>query len=944
MMESTELMTQSPHITGLRATYRWQFHKGFTFRDATALVPYLRELGISHVYASPIFRASPGSLHGYDICDHNELNPEIGTRDEFDDLVGALHRHGMKLIVDFVPNHMGISEPDNQWWMDVLENGPASPYARYFDVEWRPQKRELEGRVLLPILGDQYGRVLERGDIKLAFAGGTFTLQCPGATLPVAARTIRPLLLRAVALLPEAPDELLSIITALDNLPARDQTDPDKITERTREKRIIRDRLARLCETEPAVLGAIEGAVAEWQKTGDPESLNRLDALVTAQPYRLSYWRVAAEEINYRRFFDVNSLAAICIELPEVFEATHRLLLELFRSGSLDGVRIDHIDGLARPATYLESLSAAVRAARGGDEPGPSWVLVEKILGPGERLRGDWETSGTTGYEFAAQVMDVLVHRSAERKLTQCYEKFVNDHMDFREIVYQSKRLITQLTMASEVNVLGTLLSRLAESHRWYRDFTVNALTRAVREVIACFPVYRSYIAPEEPASEADVQVVTQAISQARRRNPALERSMFDFLRLVLLPSEGGTHAVDEELRRSFVIKFQQCTGPIMAKGVEDTAFYVYNRLVALNEVGGHPGVFGGPRSAFHQQCATRLAEWPLAMLATSTHDTKRAEDVRARILAISEMPVEWALAVRKWQTANRKHKEAVDGSHAPDANEEYFLYQTLLGSWPLHPMKPGERAVYIKRIQDYMTKSLHEAKVNSSWIDPNEAWDRAVAAFVEHILTPGPKNRFLPSFEPFAREIAVLGMVNSLAQTVLKLTTPGVPDFYQGTEMWDFSLVDPDNRRPVDYQQRQEALQRLSEPREMLGHWRDGRIKLFLIQRLLQLRRENPSLFTAGSYEPLTASGTRAEHCLAFRREREGVSMVVVVPRLSRTLGVPPVGGCWRDTVLAAPPDSGLPWRNVLTGAEVEPAAALPLNQVLADLPVAVLVAARSS
>jgi (1->4)-alpha-D-glucan 1-alpha-D-glucosylmutase len=924
--------------SGLRATYRWQFHQGFTFRDALGLVPYLHQLGVSHVYASPLFRASPGSLHGYDVADHNELNPEIGTREEFDALVAELHRHDMGLIADFVPNHMGISDPNNEWWMNVLENGPASPYASYFDIEWHPLKPALENKVLLPILGDQYGRVLESGELKLKFENGAFTLECPGAVLPIAPRTTRPLLQRAVEIIETPPDELQSIIAALENLPTREQTDPSKIAERMREKRIIRERLIRLCESEPTVHHAINTAVAEWQDGSSPENLDRFDALVTAQPYRLSYWRVAAEEINYRRFFDVNSLAAIRVEVPEVFEATHRLLLELFANGSFDGVRIDHIDGLARPSQYLETLRQRISEVSEGKAPG--WVFVEKILGAGERLRTGWQTDGTTGYEFSTQVMHALVDRSSERKLTQCYEKFVDDHMDFREIICQSKRLIMQVTMASEVNVLGMMLSRLAESHRWYRDFTVNALTAAIREVIASFPVYRSYVEPEQPVGEADATVISQAISQARRRNPAFERSVFEFIRIVLLPTADQSHPLDETVRRDFVVKFQQCTGPIMAKGVEDTAFYVYNRLVALNEVGGNPGIFSAPMEAFHKQCVQRQTDWPRNLLATSTHDTKRSEDVRARILAISEMPVEWSQAVRKWHTANRKHKETLDGLLAPDANEEYFLYQTLLGSWPLHPINDEERGIYVKRIQEYMIKSLHEAKVNSSWIDPHEAWDKAVAAFVERILTPGLKNRFLPLFEPMAATIAELGAVNAMSQTVLKLTVPGVPDFYQGTELWDFSLVDPDNRRPVDYAACQQALGSLGSPGELLANWKDGRIKLFLINQLLLLRRTQPELFASGNYEALTATGLHADKCLAFHRTAGDVSMVVAVPRLTRPLGFPPVGECWKDAALALPAPAGGEWKDVFTGRSFAGEQAMPLAELFAELPVAVLIA----
>jgi (1->4)-alpha-D-glucan 1-alpha-D-glucosylmutase len=920
------------------STYRLQFHKGFTFQDARALVPYLHELGISHIYASPIFRATPGSTHGYDVCDHNTLNPEIGTRADFDALSAELRSRGMGLILDFVPNHMGIAEPQNLWWMDVLENGPASPFARYFDIDWRPLKVELADKVLLPVLGDQYGRVLEKGELRVGFVDATFHVDYFSNRFPTAPRTMRAILERAAARLPSSPEELASILTALRNLPARTESDPDKIVERTREKQITRKRLAQLCKDEPAVQAAIEDEIAEMNSGKGEGGFDRLDEFISSQPYRLSSWRVAAEEINYRRFFDINSLAAVRVELPEVFDATHRLLLELIAAGAVDGVRIDHIDGLANPRGYLARLQQSAAKAIGlSAEARPLYLLVEKILAPGEPLRAGWPVSGTTGYEFTNDVIRVLVDQDAEAEITECHARFIGPRMDFHDVAYRSKRLVMESALASEVAVLGHLLNRLSECNRWYRDFTVNALSAAVREVIACFPVYRTYLLPGEPPGEQDVRLIGRAISRARRRNLSMEHSVFEFIRDVLLPPADNPHPVDEGLRAEFLLKFQQCTGPITAKGVEDTAFYIFNRLIALNEVGGEPSEFGETVEAFHRQNAERLAAFPHSMLAKSTHDTKRSEDVRARIAVISEVPREWGQLLRKWATANRTAHTQVDGVWAPDGNEEYLLYQTLLGSWPLEPMDDNARAEYRGRIHGYMEKALHEAKVNSSWIEPNAPWDSAVSEFATRILEPGKANKFLPTFIPFAEKIAQFGAVNSLAQTVLSLTAPGVPDTYQGTELWDLSLVDPDNRRPVDYKRRIAALQESRTPPELLEHWRDGGIKLFTVRTLLRFRRERAGLFASGSYEPVTASGTFSDCCIAFERAIGNQRILVVVPRLATRVGFPPVGGLWKDTVIA-PGTTGCGWRDLFTGRRIPGGAAARLSEILADLPFGVL------
>ncbi len=918
------------------ATYRLQFHRGFTFSDARAIVPYLAGLGVSHVYASPFFRAAPGSMHGYDVCDHNELNPEVGTREDFEALSAELRAHGLGLLVDFVPNHMGIERALNPWWRDVLENGPASAYANFFDIDWKPLKRELEGKVLMPVLGEQYGRVLEGDGFRVAFSDGAFALHHGEWTLPLAPRTTQPMLRQAAESLTPPPPELESILTALDHLPPSTETAPEKIAERSRESPIIRERLARLCEATPAVREAIERCVAEL---GDPENAgrhDRLDRLVGAQPYRLSSWRVASEEINYRRFFDVNTLAGIRVELPEVFEATHRLLLELIAAGHVSGVRIDHIDGLARPREYLALLQARAAEARGGEPL--AYLLVEKILGPEEKLRAEWPVQGTTGYEFGNQVVQLLIDARHGPALVAAYEKFIGFRLDFREVVYRSKRLVMQSSMASEVNVLGLLLNRISESNRWYRDFTLNALTAAVREVIACFPVYRTYLEPERMGEESDVRVIGRAIAQARKRNPAMERTVFEFLRDVLLPPSDGAHPVDEELRRAFVLKFQQCTGPITAKGVEDTAFYVFCRMVALNEVGGDPAAAGATVETFHRQNAARFAEFPHCLLATSTHDTKRSEDVRARIAALSEMPEEWSRAVRRWHSMNRKHRREIDGESAPDANEEFLLYQTLLGAWPVEPLSGEDRDLFVQRIQDYMVKALHEAKVNSSWLEPNAAWDEAVKEFIEKILAPGARNRFPESLAPLAERVAQLGAINSLSQTVLKSMCPGVPDFYQGSELWDLSLVDPDNRRPVDYTLRRSLAEEIAhaQPAALLEHWRDGRIKLFVIRTLLALRRSRPRLFAAGDYTGIAGQGTFGDCVVAFERKHAGESLLVIVPRHTARVGFPPLGASWGDTHFLAPTPAAR-WRDAFTG-RVHEGDQFPVAEVLAEFPVAVL------
>lgn len=932
------------------ATYRFQFNQHFTFRQATELVTYLHDLGISHVYASPLFKASPGSIHGYDINDHNQLNPEVGSREDFDAFVQALHAHGMGLIVDFVPNHMGIGSLLNAWWVDVLENGPSSRYAPHFDINWYPLKQGLENRVLLPILGDQYGRVLERGEFKLSFEGGAFFVHYFEAKLPVAPRSytfiLKPALERLAAM-EDVPEEFRaefqSVITALEHLPARTETDPAKIEERAREKEVIKRRLVRRCEEHPQAGLAIQQAMRHLEgMPGDARSFDAMDELLSAQVFRLSFWRVAAEEINYRRFFDVNDLAAIRVELPEVFEEAHRLTFELIADGSIDGLRIDHVDGLWHPRSYLEELqrrSAELTGAQ--EEKMPLYLLVEKILLGEERLPGNWPVHGTTGYEFANDVIRLLIDPSAEASLSADYAPAAKGHAMFQDIAHDGKDLVMHLSLASEVNVLSHLLDQLSDSNRWYRDFTLNALTTAVREFIACFPIYRTYICPEEEPTAEDRAAVQSAVRQALRRNPGIERSIFEFLGNILLKKfPENIDETAQEAHMHFLMKFQQCTGPVMAKGVEDTAFYVYNRLVALNEVGGEPQRFAVSPDRFHQRYVTQLKEHPHSLIATSTHDSKRSEDVRARIAGISEIPELWRKSLRRWEMTNRSFKREIEGELAPDANEEYFLYQALLGTWPTSPMTAEQLEVYIGRIQEYMVKACKEAKVNSSWIQGNEAWEEALRGFVADILRQKP-NRFLKSFQPVAAQLARLGAVNSLSQLVLKMTVPGVPDFYQGTERWSLTLVDPDNRAQVDYEGAKQLLQTTlgASPAELMQRWEDGGIKLAITRTLLRFRRDHPLPFQTGDFIRLKARGAFADHCFAFLRRTGDAFLLVVVPRLTQRVGFPPLGDLWQDTALELPADwSSKPLQNIFTGSEVMTVdEALPLADLLRELPLAV-------
>jgi (1->4)-alpha-D-glucan 1-alpha-D-glucosylmutase len=963
------------------ATYRLQFNAAFTFDAAAAVVDYLDALGVSHVYASSYLAAVPGSMHGYDVGDPTRLNPEIGDEQAYGAWVRRLRERGMGHIIDLVPNHMGIARSANPWWQDILENGPSSRYAPLFDIDWHPLKHELENKVLLPILGGSYGAVLERQEIRLEYHEGAFLVRYFNERLPIAPETYdRVLSFGAEALIEQigadSDDgvEFLSILTAIRHLPDLVGTASvpvariEQIAERDREKEVIKRRLAALTARSSQVLAHIERAVAAFNGTkGDAHTFDRLDALLSMQRYRLAYWRVAAEEINYRRFFDINELAAIRMEDPAVFDRVHAFVFDLLARGSIDGVRIDHVDGLFDPGDYLRRLQARAREARPDlySAERPLYLVVEKILGLDEELPL-WPVEGTTGYDFLALLNGLFVDSRNESALNAVYERFIRVRVPYREIVYRSKQLVLRVSMASELNVLAHDLNRLSERNRHYRDFTLNSLTYAIREIIACFPVYRTYVNDSEPVSERDRAFIEHAVRAAKRRNPSHSPLVFDFVRDLLVKKADYIPEGEHSEHMRFVGKFQQLTSPVTAKGIEDTAVYVYNRLASLNEVGSEADRFGIPPQALHRWLALRAKRWPHGLSTTSTHDTKRSEDVRARLNVLSELPGAWKQAIARWARANRRGRSMIDGQSFPSRNDEYLLYQTLLGTWPVAPQSSEEERAYRDRIVAYMHKAMREAKVFTSWINPSEAHERAIERFIETALAPDNVT-FRRDFLDFQRRVAAYGAYNSLAQVAIKIGAPGVPDLYQGTELWDFSLVDPDNRRPVDYARRRELLAELDDRVRTFdasagqsgaadrAAWaaglastpHDDRLKLFTTMTLLRYRRAHQDLFRDGGYEAFTSDGARREHLFGFSRAHASERVLVIVPRLVGTLlpdaEVPPLGErVWGDTRLLLPPDAPTTYRNVLSGqciaARSDERPYLPAAEIFGYFPVAFL------
>jgi (1->4)-alpha-D-glucan 1-alpha-D-glucosylmutase len=874
------------------ATYRVQLQPGFGFEEAAGLVAYLADLGLSHLYTSPYLQAAAGSTHGYDVVDPSRVNEELGGSKGHAALCLALAKNAMGHMIDVVPNHMAVTDPRNPWWWDVLENGPASRYATYFDVDWASSEERWPNKVLLPVLGDHYGRILEGGEFELHHEEGVFTLHYYEHAFPIDPSSLPELLCNAA----EACDSehLRFLAYSYLRLPKPTVTARDEVERRHRDEAVLVDLLARLCRETPGVVQAINDEVARVNADADI-----MDRLIDGQNYRLAYWRSADRDLGYRRFFNINDLAGLRAEEEEVFTAVHALPIKWVRDGVVQGLRIDHPDGLREPGAYFRRLRESCPTA---------WIVAEKILEPGEKLPPDWPIQGTTGYDFLNLAGGLFIEPAGETKLTALYEEFTGESSDYPEVMHACKRQVLAELLASEINRLTALFVDICERHRRHRDYSRQDLFETLCEVAASFPVYRTYVHPGGGTTRtADKFYITEAVDHAMTAESGLDPELFGFLKDLLLGRITGS------LENELAMRFQQLTGPAMAKGVEDTAFYRFNRLVSLNEVGGDPGRFGTPVEAFHQACIEAQAERPHTLLASSTHDTKRSEDVRARLALLSEIPERWGEAVTRWAQHNERHRK----NGVPDRNTEYLFYQNLVGAWPIE----------VERMTSYMEKAIREAKIYTSWRNPDNDYEKGVRGFVESVMTD---EEAMASIRDFVDGLVAPGRVNSLAQTVLKLTAPGVPNIYQGAELWDLSLVDPDNRRPVDFDLRKRLLNELDglSVDQLLARADDGLPKLWVIRQTLHVRRRQPEYFgPQATYRPLTAWGSKARHVVGFARSE---SVISIVPRLVLTLG-----DDWADTGLELP---GGTWRNVFTGGDHAGGPA-QLACLLARFPVALLI-----
>jgi (1->4)-alpha-D-glucan 1-alpha-D-glucosylmutase len=925
------------------ATYRLQLRKEFAFPHATSLVPYARKLGISDYYCSPVFLSTPGSSHGYDVNDYRRIDPELGGRAALEQLHAALSERGMGLLLDFVPNHMGINGPGlfNRWWSDVLENGENSPYARFFDIDWSGGAGVTRSRVLVPLLEDHYGRVLEQGKLSLVYETGSFSIAYYEMRFPVAPQTSRELL-AAVRDTGTHAAEVDGLIAALDALPQPHAAEDVDVARKRKERLAhIKHRMGELVEGEPRLRQALLQRLERLNGVvGQPRSFDGLNEIIEAQHYRLAFWKAGVHETNYRRFFAIDTLIGLRMELPEVFHECHALLSRLVKERIVTGLRIDHIDGLRDPQQYLERLQG-LALGDAGEPAQPLYVVVEKILAENEPLPTEWLTHGATGYEFIAQLAGIFVDPRAERRFTDTYAEFCGETASFDDVVFEKKHFVLEEMFANAVTRLAGQLADLLQTDLHWRDLTRHEITVAVRELMAAHGVYRTYRRGKEGMNERDRRVVEQATAIALMQNRRLGPAAFELVRDVLTGAY-PPHQVSAELRGAladWVLEFQQYTGAVMAKSVEDTAFYTYSRFIALNEVGGNPGRFGGSVAGFHAANTERMVRTPHALLTTATHDTKIGEDVRARLYALSEIPHEWRDCLNEWRELNRRHKTSVDGRAAPDANEEYRLYQILIGAWPADDADPDE--TFRSRIRDHLRKAVNEAKRNTSWIQPNEAWLEAGDKFVDAILNADGAREFLASFRPRAQRVAGLGMVNSLAQLTLKIMSPGVPDFYQGCELWDLSLVDPDNRREVDFKRRQAILDNDDAAPNwsvLLQSWRTGEIKLWVTRVLLNFRSRHSALFQHGEYRAVEVTGRFSANVVAFSRTYENESVIVLVPRLTSRLGSPPLGLVWDDTAVTLPPGR-TEWVDTATGRVESYAGSALIADLFAELPFAVLV-----
>ena len=922
------------------STYRFQFHSEFPFQSAKNIIAYIAELGITDIYASPIFKARKGSTHGYDVVDPTLLNPELGTPEDFEALISDIKARDMGWVQDIVPNHMAY-DSENTWLMDVLENGTDSEASDYFDIEWEHPYEDFNGRVLAPMLGNFYGQCLDNGEIQLQYDESGLTVNYYSLRLPVKIESYTRFLTQNLGQLARLlgrrhPDfvKLLGILYLIKNAPAEPRG-----KERYDEIAFVKGLLWELYTQNPEVKNFIDNNIKFFN--GENENQDRfsyLDNLLNEQFYRLAFWKVGAEEINYRRFFTVNELISVKVQEIKVFHKTHAFISQLVEEGKVTGLRIDHIDGLYDPTEYLKRLRAKV---------GDAYITVEKILEFKEKLPEIWQIQGTSGYDFLNYVNGIFCQGKNEQQLTDLYQKFTGINIPYEQLFIDKKQLIVEKNLAGDVDNLARILKKIAGQTRLGIDFTMNGLKRTLAEVLVLFPVYRTYV-NGDGLSEEDTSYIKEVIEAARGRIPLLVNELNFIEKLLLLEWEETLTPEQKGLRLHFVMRLQQLSGPLMAKGIEDTLFYVYNRLISLNEVGGHPGKFGLTIADFHKFNQEQNSTWTHKMNATATHDTKRGEDARARLNVLSEIPEEWENQVETWSDINRSCKIDVRGKAVPAPNDEYFFYQTLVGSYPFNE---SENEAFVGRIKDYMLKSVREAKLYTAWLRPDSAYEEGFLAFVDKVLDFDESNSFIQEFLPFQKRVAGYGIFNSLSQTLLKYTSPGVPDTYQGTELWDLSMVDPDNRRPVDYEQRITFLKEIKEKAQtdiltligdLLSSKEDGRIKLFLTYKVLQAIKANLAVFQKGDYQPLEVSGKFKEHIVAFARSNGNKTIVVITPRFLTSLIKPgkyPLGEqVWQDTCVHLPASASSPWQDAITDQKIQANGTLPVGEALKYFPVALL------
>ncbi|MGB3191189.1 MAG: malto-oligosyltrehalose synthase [Limnoraphis sp.] len=923
------------------ATYRIQFTPTFGFESALKIVSYLHELGISDLYASPIFEAREGSTHGYDVVDSNQLNPQLGTPETFDQLIEELQDRGMGWVQDIVPNHMAY-DSQNKLLMDILEYGPDSEYFEFFEIDWQHPYKDIRGRVLTPLLGDFYGNCLENGELKLSYDEEGLSINYYNLKVPLNIESYAQFISHELGELSKKlgsrnPDvvKLLGVLYMLKNIPAETSNQ-----QRRDQALFVKGLLWELYRDNPEITVFIDQNVEYFNgKVGDPESFNLLDNLLLNQFYRLSFWKVGAEELNYRRFFTINELICVRVEDAKVFQKTHDMIEKRVESGQFTGLRIDHIDGLYNPVQYLRWLR---------DKVGDIYITVEKILELDEKLPSKWLVQGTSGYEYLNYVNGLFCDTSKESRFSQIYRDVTGSTTPYNQLIVDNKRLIADKNLAGDADNLAHLLKRISGEYRYGRDFTLLGLKTAIMEVLVRFPVYRTYIT-EEGVSDEDRKYVKKAIQEAKGKIPELLNELNLIEKFLLLDYDDFLSEDNKQLWLRFVMKFQQFSSPLTAKGIEDTLFYVYFRFLSLNEVGGSPQHFGIKPETFHQFNQQRLQNWPHAMSASSTHDTKRSEDMRARLNVISEIPDEWETQVRNWMELNRSKKTESDGMLIPDNNDEYFLYQTIIGAFPWYE---EEYPQFVERVKEYVVKAVREAKVHTAWLRPDTVYEEGFISFVEQVLDPSDENSFLFEFRAFQEKIAFYGIFNSLSQTLLKMATPGIPDFYQGTELWDLSLVDPDNRRPVDFEQRLSFLQEIKRRcktgmmsllEDLIATCEDGRLKLFCIARILEVRQQFVELFQYGNYVPLKVMGKHQDRIIAFARIYEQETAIIVIPRFLTGVvqaGVFPTGeDVWGDTTIEIPNGSESDWHEKITDFQIPAANMIRVGTILQHFPLGLLV-----